>query len=121
MYPAVIQTLEQIKMGTGTTCSSITKFEFIITLFVVSNCLNYCLSLTQKLQLKEMGIIKGYSLLQCTLNYVQNNLNEKHHVWYLQAEILARTVNCTPSIPRTCPKQTSRENYPATDLDAYYR
>ena len=34
---------------------------------------------------------------------------------------LARTVNCTPSIPRTCPKQTLRENYPATDPEAYYR
>ena len=133
MYPAVVQTLEQIKNSAwnSETCtqanglhSSITKFEFIIALFVVSNCLNYCLSLTRKLQLKEMDIIKGYreiGLLQSTLDYVRTNLNEKHHVWYLQAENLARTVNCTPSIPRTCAKQTLRENYLETDPEAYYR
>ena len=98
MYPAVVQTLEQIKNSDWNSetytqanglYSSVTKFEFIIGLFVVSNCLNYCLSLTRKLQLKEMDIIKGYreiGLLQSTLDYVRTNLNEKHHVWYLQAK-----------------------------------
>ena len=103
--------------------SAITKFEFIITLVVVSNCMNYLLSATRKLQRKEMDIMKGFAeidLIQSTLLEVREDIDYKHQQWFQQAERIAATVNCDPAVPRTCQRQTLRENHPSKDPERYY-
>ena len=136
MYQAVVHTLEYIKddpdkcwnddssvMANGL-YSSITKFEFIITLVVVSNCMNYLMSATRKLQLKEMDIMRGFAemdLVQSTLLSIRSDIESKHKDWFKQATKIAESVNRHPAVPRTCRKQTLRENHPSTEPEEYYR
>ncbi len=97
MNPAPVNTLELIKddpqrcwngdssMMLNGLSSAITKFEFIITVVVVANCMNYILSATQRLQRKEMDIMKilaEIDLIQSRLHKVREDTDYKHQQWF---------------------------------------
>ena len=54
----------------STLLESTRKFEFIVTLIITSNILNYIIEATRKLQRKEMDIIKGYAEIDVILSTV---------------------------------------------------
>ena len=101
MHEAVVNTLEYNKddpddcwnsdssvMAEGLH-SSITKFSHILTLVVVSNCMNYLTSATRKLQLKEIDIVRGFTevdLVHTTPLYIRSDIVAKHKDWFNQAK-----------------------------------
>ena len=82
MYPAVIATLKNMDQNNdknwnrdtssdaSTLLESIRKFEFIVTLIITSNILNYTIETIRKLQRKEMDIVKGYAEIDAILSTV---------------------------------------------------
>ena len=120
MYEAIVNTLEYIKddpdkcwnddssvMAEGL-YSFITKYKFIVTLVVVSTCMNYFMSATRKLQLKEIDIMRGFAeidLVHTTLLSVRSDVTVKHKGWFTQAKEIAASINRHPSVPRSCQRQ----------------
>ncbi len=136
LYPAVVRTLEMIKINdvrhwNDDSCTkanglyaSCTNFQFIITIIITCNILNYTLEATRKLQRREIDIVKGYAEIDriiATVVSTRENINQKHREWYEEAERFADSVNITPSMPRTCSRQLLRDNQPADTPEDYYR
>ena len=82
MYPTVIATLENMDQNNDknwnrdtssdafTLLEPIRKFKSIVTLIITSDILNYTIEATQKLQWKEMDIIKGCAEINVILSTV---------------------------------------------------
>ena len=103
---------------------SCTTFQFIITIIITCNILNYTLEATRKLQRREIDIVKGYAEIErivATVVSTREKIDEKHREWYEEAERFAASVNTSPSMPRTCLRQLLRDNQPADTPEDYYR
>ena len=105
--------------------SANSEFQFIICLIVVKEIFFYMKPATKKLQRTETDIVKAYSKimdLRNTLdNNVRENIDEYHSKWFDDATQLAATVDAEPKMPRTCKRQTLKENHPADTALDYYR
>jgi len=91
--------------------SSITKFKFIVTLVVASNCVNYFASATRKLQLKEIDNMRGFTeinLVNTTLLSILSAIVAKHKDRLNQAEEKAVSINHHPSVLRSCRRQSEK-------------
>ena len=52
---------------------------------------------------------------------VRVNIDKYHDEWYSEACKLAQKINVSESVPRTCARQTTRENFPAESPSHYYK
>ena len=68
--------------------------------------------------------VKGYEeidLLKATVLDVRKNTDEYHQTWYNEATALGDLVGSSPSMPRICKRQTTRDNQSANSPFTYYR
>ena len=137
MFKAIMTTLEEIKDNheghwNSDTCSEAnglfpanSEFQFIICLIVVREIFFYIKPATKKLQRTETDIVKAYSeimdLRNTFDNNVRENIDEYHSKWFNDATQLAATVDAEAKMPRTCKRQTLKENHPADTALDYYR
>ena len=123
MFKAIMTTLEEIKDNheghwNPDTCSEANgffsannEFQFIISLIVVKEIFFYIKPATKKLQRTETYIVKAYSEIMDLRNTL--NIDEYHSKWFDDATQLAATVDAEPKMPRTCKRQTLKENHSA--------
>ena len=104
--------------------SACSEFKFIMPLIATTHVLNYAKAPTEQLQSVATDIVNGYKeidLLKSTLVSVRENIDDYHKIWYVEASVLAGLVGTSPTMPRTCPRQTKRDNQPADNPETYYR
>ena len=55
------------------------------------------------------------------MSNIRVNIDKYHDEWYSEACKLAQKINVNESVPRTCARQTARENFPAESPSHYYK
>ena len=103
--------------------SAITKFQFLIILEVVKNCVGYLRSLTVRLQEKSADISKAFRYVQTRdgLQQVRKNVDAKHLEYYASACALASNQNVPIEKPRTSTLQNHRENHPSESVSEFFK
>lgn len=136
VFIAIVRSLEEIRNNEDRSWNSdstqkasglyhsIVSFQFLITLIVVSRCLEVSRPLT--LQLQHSAIDAGYAREKVELLYVmlekyRAKIEEMHGTWFQEAETLAQSVGTEPGKPRTTGRQKHRANVPAESVLEYYR
>ena len=90
---------------------SILSFQFVLSLILVSRCLEVTRPLTKQLQavsLDASGAQKKVSLLNVMLQNLRLEIDENHNVWYNEDVTLAEEVGTVPAKPRTAGRQVHR-------------
>ena len=136
MYEPIMVSLQEIKNnveghwnydschdadGLFDSCSD---FKIIISLVVTKHILSYAKAATKKLQSATNNTVKGYeeiNLLKATVLDIRKNIDEYHETWYNEATALGDLVGSSPSMPRICKRQTTRDNQSADSPLTYYR
>ena len=119
---------KQVNPSSSSSASSllalISSFQFVVTLVITRNIFDLTLPVTQMLEAKEIDIMNGIKLVH-TLNSLVittgNEIDFYHDQWYNQATSLAAKIGVWESIPRRVPRQTMKENHPATNASDYYK
>ena len=102
---------------------SVTTFQFIVCLTVVSRCLEATRPLNKQLQSSTFDVVaaneKG-ALLYKALQRMRLQRSYCHEQWHSEATSFAQSVNFDPSRPRTVHRQINRANTPAESISEYY-
>ena len=72
----------------------------------------------------KSNITNGFQLVGSLIGLMSNiriNIDKYHDEWYSEACKLAQKINVNESVPRTCARQTARENFPAESPSHYYK
>lgn len=137
-FPAIVQSFEEIKDNEDRTWNSestqkasglyhsIVSFQFIVTLVIVSRCLEVTRPLTHQLQSSTIdagSAREKVSLLFVMLQKLRypGSVGARHDLWFQEAEALAQSVGTAPAQPRTTGRQKHRENVPAESVSEYFR
>ena len=103
---------------------AITASEFISALVVTNKCLGYLRALTCSLQAEAKDVVQAVGDIDVgltSLREVRNTIDQQHDAWFQEIELMCRSVDVVPSIPRRCGRQLHRNNVPADDPRTYYR
>ena len=103
---------------------AITAFDFISALIVTNKCLGYLRALTCSLQAEAKDVMQavgGIDVVLTSLKEARNAIDQQHDAWLQEIELMCRSVDAVPSIPRRCAKQRHGNNVPADDPRTYYR
>ncbi|XP_075037461.1 52 kDa repressor of the inhibitor of the protein kinase-like [Mixophyes fleayi] len=103
---------------------SLTAFDHIISLVVVQYCMSFVKGLTVLLQSKANDIVKACSAIdgvKVTMAGIREDVENQHTVLFKKAVDLGLQFEVTPSLPRTCGRQTNRNNTSAENPEIYYR
>ena len=68
-----------------------------------------------------MQAVGDIDVVLTSLREVRNTIDQQHDAWFQEIELMCRSVDVVPSIPRRCGRQLHRNNVPADDPRAYYR
>ena len=136
MYEPIMVSLQEIKSnvedhwnydschdadGLFDSCSD---FKFIMSLVVTKRIRSYAKATMKKLQSSTNYNVKGYEeidLLKATVLDARKNIDGYHQTWYNEATALGDLVGSSPSMPRICKTQTTRDNQSADSPLTYYR
>ena len=102
----------------------LTSFDFIVTLVIVRNLLDYVLPVTIKLQSKSNDIVNAVELIESVKKHFENMrpcIDYWHSKWYQEALSLANLVEVSEAKPRTCRRQQNRENHPTDSIEDYFK
>ena len=102
----------------------ISNFNFIVSLVIKRKVFGFTHSVTALLQATSNDIINGLELIGSLIDLMSNiriNIDKYHDEWYSEACKLAQKINVNESVPRTCARQTARENFPAESPSHYYK
>ena len=103
---------------------AITASEFISALVVTNKCLGYLRALTSSLQAEAKDVVQAVGDIDVVLTSLRegrNTIDQQHDAWFQEIELMCRSVDVVPSIPRRCGRQLHRNNIPADDPRTYYR
>ena len=103
---------------------AITASEFISALVVTNKCLGYLRALTCSLQAEAKDVVQAVGdidVVLTSLREVRNTIDQQHDAWFQEIELMCRSVDIVPSIPRRCGRELHRNNVPADDPRTYYR
>ena len=134
MYLAIVATLEEIRCNTegswnnestqkaNSLYHSIIDFQFLVTLVIISRCLEVTRPLTKQLQssLDAGSATEQILFLRHMLEKMRSNVQKRHENWLNEAVGLAESVGTSPEKPRTAGRQKNRENVPAGSVSQYY-
>ncbi|GBN84085.1 repressor of the inhibitor of the protein kinase [Araneus ventricosus] len=101
--------------------SSISQFQFLVNLFVLSRMLSATHSLSEKLQKNidlSQAIVNATNVLDL-LSKQRVNANDNFKTLYAQVKEAAAKLDIKEDIPRVC--QTARNNVPYSTEEEYYR
>ncbi|XP_013403337.1 52 kDa repressor of the inhibitor of the protein kinase [Lingula anatina] len=134
LYGPVVDALDTIKTDPLSSCDTITKAtslvnavtqsDFIFSLAVCKDILQYTRGLTTKLQGREEEVHQAYANAQVvvtTLKSLREKVDELSSELLEKAETLAARVDIVLAKPRACGRQRHRDNTPATTTEEYYR
>ena len=102
----------------------ISNFNFIVFVVMTRKVFDFTHSVTALLQAKSNDIINGFELIGSLIDLMSNirvNIDKYHDEWYSETCKLAQKINVNESVPRTCARQTARENFPAESPSHYYK
>ena len=102
----------------------ITRTEFISALVITNECLQYIRGLTTSLQEEAKDIVQAVSeikTLPSSLKQVRENVDSYHSRWFETVSKMCNEVRTTPSMPRTCGRQSHRASIPASNPSEYFR
>ena len=98
----------------GSLLLAVSQFEFLFSLV-----------LAVALQHRSIDVCTAYkevNTVKRVLLDVRENVEQYHRKWYEKAELLCHKVNgSSPAIPRSCTRQTQRDNVPATTPEEYHK
>ena len=102
---------------------ALTSFDFLMALTVTSNALASIRPLSVKLQRKSLDIIKAYSLVQVTVEDLENVRKDDNAMdkWFDKASAVAQTVDVEPRVRRTAGHQQNRDNVEHTTPEYFRR
>lgn len=104
--------------------SSITQFQFLVNIFVLSHMLSYTHNLSENLQKKNLDLtqaLKNVSIVLGLLSKQRENADNNFKALYSQIKQLAEKLNIKEDIPRICRLQSARNNVPYSTQEEYYR
>lgn len=104
--------------------NSVTRFDFIISLVIVYKCLAYVRGLSKSLQQRSLDIGRAFqqvTLVKSCLEDTRNEVEEFHSKCFEQATKLSSALDIPVTKPRTCKRQTKRDNMPAETIKDYFR
>ena len=136
VFPAIVKCLETIRDNADDSLNVESRrkasslhigtisFPFIVTLIVVSRCLEVTRPLT--VQLQESAIDAGaarekVSRLYVHLEKMRHKVDVRHELWYQEAVAIAESVQTEPQRPRIAGRQFHRANTPADSPLRYYK
>ena len=98
--------------------------EFLCSMILTNNCLNYLQGLTSGLQAEGKDLlcaVKEIDTVIATLQEVRTNCSKYHQIWFEKVVSLSEAIgNGAVQMPRRCEKQRHRDNVPATSAEKYY-
>ncbi len=134
MFPVILETLEEYsskpntrKEGVASAASllrTVSAFDFLVTLIIVNKCLSYLSNLSRSLQERSIDIAKALAQVNVLKDCMKNNrqnVDNFHTTCYKEAAGIAEKSGIDITKPRTCGRQTKRNNTPADGPEEYYK
>ena len=136
LYTYVVETLEYFSVNSEPTINRdtsikaqalpthISNLNFIVSLVIITKVFDFTHSVTALLQAKSNDIINGFELIGSLKDLMSNiriNIDKYHDESYQQACKLGQKINVNESVPRSCVRQTARENFHAESPSHYYK
>ena len=91
---------------------------------VCKSCLSYVLHISRSLQKKVKDICDAYSEVNTVigaLKEVRENVNDRTERWFKEAQDMGKPHDGPlPSLPRSCSRQTQRDNTPGDTPEEYF-
>ncbi|GBL73360.1 hypothetical protein AVEN_159384-1 [Araneus ventricosus] len=103
--------------------SSISQFQFLVNLFVLSRMLSTTHNLSEKLK-KHIDISEAIANVTSVLYLLSKqrvNANDNFKTLYAQVKEIASKLDIKEEILRVCRLQTARNNVPYSTEEEYYR
>ncbi|GBN02951.1 hypothetical protein AVEN_148730-1 [Araneus ventricosus] len=104
--------------------SSISQFQFLVNLFVLSRMMSTTHNLSEKLQKKNIDLSQAIANVTSVLDLLSKqrvNANDNFKTLYAQVKEIAAKLDIKEEIPRVCRLQTARNNVPYSTEEEYYR
>ena len=134
VLPAIVATLEEFRHERNTRSAgaadpqsllnSVRSCQFIVCLVIVHQCLGYLHGLCRSLQERSLDVSKAMekvSIVTATIRECRVEVETTHDTWFKKAEDICRNLSVDIRLPRTCARQTTRDNTPAVEPQEYYR
>ncbi|GBM95734.1 hypothetical protein AVEN_202060-1 [Araneus ventricosus] len=103
--------------------SSISQFQFLVNLFVLSRMLSTTHNLSEKLK-KNIELSQAWTNVTSVLDLLSKqrvNANDNFKTLYAQVKEIAAKLDIKEEISRVCRLQTARNNVPDSTEEEYYR
>ncbi|XP_065683294.1 52 kDa repressor of the inhibitor of the protein kinase-like [Hydra vulgaris] len=100
------------------------SFQFLVTLVVVSRCLEVTRPITKQFQSPNFDVFASHekiNLLHLALQRLRSDIEHSHGAWYSEAVVLAASVGVYEHKPCTIGKQLNRNNCPSESINEYYK
>lgn len=104
--------------------AAIQRSEFIVALHVTSYCFSFTVDLSHSLQSSEIDISEAMDSVQVVLETFEKTRENAETIFqnmFETMQIIATTLEIEIKMPRTCSRQTQRENVATTDCETYNR
>lgn len=104
--------------------SSISQFQFLVNLFVLSRMLSTTYNLSEMLQKKNIDLSQAMTNVTSVLDLLSKqriNADDKFKTLYAQVKEFAAKLDIKEEVPRICHLQTARNNVPYSTEEEYYR
>ena len=92
------------------------------SLAITRKVFEFIFLVTGLLQAKSNDIINSFELIGSLVDLMSNiriNIDKYYDEWYSEVCKLAQEINFNEPVPRTCARQTARENFPAESPSHY--
>ena len=133
-FPAIVQTLEHFTKlpntrtpGAADATSllySIYNFEFVVAIVIVQMCLAFMKSLSRSLQKRSLDVgraLENVSLVQSSLKDCRANVEQFNRKCYERSIKICEPLDIEIKKPRTCGRQTMRDNVQSEGPEDYFR
>jgi hypothetical protein len=103
---------------------AISNSEFLVSLFAMEEMCGLLLPLSKSLQSSTADLLAGMRLVDNIVDVLQQrrqNAEAKFNAIFCKVTALSQDLDVQIQLPRRVGRQKNRENYEATDPEAYYR
>jgi hypothetical protein len=133
-FPAIVQTLEHFTKlpntrtpGAADATSllySICNFEFVVAIVIVQMCLAFMKGLSRSLQERSLEVgraLENVNLVQSSLEDCRENVEQFNRKCYERSLKICEPLDIEIKKPRTCGRQTMRDNVQSEGPEDYFR
>nr|XP_042895669.1 52 kDa repressor of the inhibitor of the protein kinase-like [Parasteatoda tepidariorum] len=104
--------------------SSISQFQFLVNLFLLSRMLSTTHNLSETLQKRNIDLSQAMANVTSVLDLLSKqraNAEDNFKTLYVEVKEFAEKLDIKEEIPRICRLQTARNNVPYSTKEEYYR